>query len=604
VILKLWCFFVVVKLQTMSGEAGLEKLGIATGKHLKAALTTVEDPLSAIIEFQNVNGIDAESLKIALPFLDLHGVKRLSLHMSIFEAMQEKLLKRITDLASTNDADSGQKLEHLLDSSFPAIKNKYIRPVVMSCMKHLPNIKDEYLRTILEDKELYKESSVEVKRQIWEQNQVLFGEEVQPMLVQYLKEKEISLYSHDNPRMFFFSQSPKQRRQRDTLTQLVEMIGSKVKLYDMVLQFLRTLFLRTRNTHYCTLRVEILMAIHDLELNSICSKDPCHKFTWCVDACVREKSVNQSRAKELQGFLDSVKKGQEFVLGDLSMVLCDPYALHNVLQSIMKILQSCVNTDTLPRDSPELQLLCRMTALGLGAWDMIDSSHFRETRLDSSFFTKFLPYMVGLMADDQIRFFSAKIPGETVVPPTLPPDMYATWISQHPLASVVAMYYTLQCARMKDSLAVIQILPTLIHCENDRAYSDTFLHCLTSYLIHMKEEFHNEQFCTAVLDHFFLAKKESYKYAFLNFMPAASREHVVRHMLRLLIYVFDKMNPSRLEALMQELTHDNDLSDSVLAAIGVLKEKITNYEPEPEPIPETTDSPLMSVPAPTPAPHR
>lgn len=45
------------------------------------------------------------------------------------------------------------------------------------------------------------------------------------------------------------------------------MIGHSVKLYDMVLQFLRTLFLRTKNIHYCTLRAELLMALHDLEVS-------------------------------------------------------------------------------------------------------------------------------------------------------------------------------------------------------------------------------------------------------------------------------------------------------------------------------------------------
>ncbi|XP_035829574.1 negative elongation factor B [Aplysia californica] len=574
----------------MSGDTGLDKIGIATGKHLNIALTTSSEPLNAIQEFQNVNGIDAESLKIALPFLDLHGVKRLTLHNSIFEAIRDRLLKRVSELAASTDPESVQKLEALLDSSFPAIANRDMRPVVMAVMKHLPQVKDDYLKQLLEDKELYREASTEVKRQIWEHNQALFGDEVQPLLAQYLKEKEWSLYNHDSPKLSFFSPSPKQRRQKETLSQLIEMIGSNVKLYDMVLQFLRTLFLRTRNTHYCTLRVELLMAIHDLELNSICSKDPCHKFTWCVDACIREKAVNTWRSRELQGFLDSVKKGQEFVLGDLSMVLSDPYALNTILQSLMKILQNCVNTDTLPRDNPDLQLLCRMTALGLGAWEMIDSGNFKEPKLEASFFTKFLSYMVTLMAEDQIRFFTSKLPGELVVPPCLPPDMYATWISQHPLASMVAMYYTLQCARLRDSLAVTQILPTLIHCENDRAYSDTFLHCLTSYLIYMKDEFQNESFCRAVLDDFF--------------MPAVSREHVLRHLLRLLMYVHHRMPRARLDGIMEEVTADKDLSDSVRATVDIVRDKIANFEPASEPSPEKLDSPLMSVPAPTPAPHR
>lgn len=61
---------------------------------------------------------------------------------------------------------------------------------------------------------------------------------------------------------------------------LTQMIGKNVKLYDMVLQFLRTLFLRTRNVHYCTLRAELLMSLHDLDISEICSVDPCHKVSY------------------------------------------------------------------------------------------------------------------------------------------------------------------------------------------------------------------------------------------------------------------------------------------------------------------------------------
>lgn len=68
------------------------------------------------------------------------------------------------------------------------------------------------------------------------------------------------------------------------------MIGKNVKLYDMVLQFLRTLFLRTRNVHYCTLRAELLMSLHDLDISEICSVDPCHKVR--VQILVVNKAPN------------------------------------------------------------------------------------------------------------------------------------------------------------------------------------------------------------------------------------------------------------------------------------------------------------------------
>lgn len=42
-------------------------------------------------------------------------------------------------------------------------------------------------------------------------------------------------------------------------------------------------------------------------MQEIISVDPCHKFTWCLDACIREKNVDVKRSRELQGFLDSIK---------------------------------------------------------------------------------------------------------------------------------------------------------------------------------------------------------------------------------------------------------------------------------------------------------
>lgn len=203
----------------------------------------------------------------------------------------------------------------MLEKSFNVIKVDSLRPAIMCILKNLPKIKDSYLKQILDDKELYTEAATEVKRQIWEDNQALFGDEVSPLLSQYIREKENTLFNHENSQSTFFSHLPKTRRQGEVVQTLTNMVGKSVKLYDMVLQFLRTLFLRTRNMHYCTLRAELLMSLHDQEVNDICAVDPCHKFTWCVDACIREKFVDSKRARELQGFLDGIKRGQEFVLG-------------------------------------------------------------------------------------------------------------------------------------------------------------------------------------------------------------------------------------------------------------------------------------------------
>lgn len=140
----------------------------------------------------------------------------------------------------------------------------------------------------------------------------------------YIDMKESSLFDISTPQPVFFSSLPKTRRQADVVQELTKMIGRNIRLYDMVLQFLRTLFMRTRNVHYCMLRAELLMAVHDADIQEITSADPCHKFTWCLDACIRDRLVDTKRMRELHGFLDSMAGyHQQQVLGWVLIMFVD-----------------------------------------------------------------------------------------------------------------------------------------------------------------------------------------------------------------------------------------------------------------------------------------
>ena len=47
-------------------------------------------------------------------------------------------------------------------------------------------------------------------------------------------------------------------------------LGTNIRLYDMVLQFLRTFYIKTQNVYYCCMRNEILMCLHDNDLADVC----------------------------------------------------------------------------------------------------------------------------------------------------------------------------------------------------------------------------------------------------------------------------------------------------------------------------------------------
>uniref|UniRef100_A0A8C7J7L7 Negative elongation factor complex member B n=1 Tax=Oncorhynchus kisutch TaxID=8019 RepID=A0A8C7J7L7_ONCKI len=488
--------------------AGLPELGISNGEDLKETLTNCTEPLKAIDQFQTENGILLPTLQSALPFLDLHGTPRLEFHQSVFDELRDKLMERVATIAEGKDEDRYGKLKELLEKSFPLVKMPSIQPVVMQVLKHLPKVPEKKLKLVMADKELYKVCAVEVKRQIWQENQALFGDEVSPLLKQYIVAKEAALFSSDLSILHnFFSPSPKARRQGEVVLKLTQMIGKNVKLYDMVLQFLRTLFLRTRNVHYCTLRAELLMSLHDLDISEICSVDSCHKFTWCLDACIREKFVDAKRARELQGFLDGVKKGQEEVLGDLSMILCDPFSSNTLVLSTVRNLQELLSQDALPRDSPDLMLLLRMLSLGQGAWDMIDSQVFKEPRLELEVVTRFLPAMLSVLVDDYTFTVEQKLPCEektSLSYPTALPDNFNKYLQENRVACEMGLYYALHIAKQRNKNALQRLLPALVETYNDMASGDIFLHLLTAHLTLLSDEFGNEEFCSAVFDGFLL----------------------------------------------------------------------------------------------------
>merc|ERR1719511_366605 len=545
---------------------GLEEIGIPGRDYLKEALTSCTDPLKAIEDFQIENGILLPSLRPMLPLLDLHGLKRLDFHNSVLEDLREKLIAQIESVSNqdrNNPKERERKLKELLTKSFPVIKIKQLRPVVMCVLKNLSYIEDRYLRVLVRDKELYQDCDIVIKRHLWRDNQSLFGDEVSPHLSQYIKEKEAILYSNSSentnsvglmspptPSIVstsggFFSLSPKARRQGTVIQKLSEMIGSNVKLYDMTLQFLRTLFLRTRNVHYCTLRSELLMALHDREVQDVISVDPCHKFTWCLDACIRERNVDVKRSRELQGFLDAIRRGQEQVLGDLSMTLCDPFAINFLATAVMKIMNHQVANDALPRDNAILHLLLRMLGLGLSAWDMIDTQEFMEPKVDPQLITKFIPALMSLIVDDQVRSLNSKLPVDEresaiaiIEHSGPPPDAFQAFIEENTVAATLAMHYTLQTAKNKDRTGVMRVLGILANSVKGHPFEDVFLHCLITELIRMRDEFDAEDFCTVIFDEFFFTLLGS--------------DNVIRHLLRLLWFVHAKIsNSTRLDNLMK-----------------------------------------------------
>lgn len=425
----------------------LEKSLFLGQQHLRNKLKNAKDPLKAIEEFQLAKGILLPSLRPMLPLLDLHGVRRLDFHQSVLEELKERLKHQTEMLGKSESKEDHRRLQELLVRSFVFIKIPTLQPVVMAVLKNVNNLDGKILNMLISDKNIYKACDVSVKRQIWLDFQSMFGDEVSPLLQQYIQDKGKQLsdvLDIDSP---FYSITPRQRRQNKIVQELAEMVGDNVRLYETIMQFLRTLFLKTKNVHYCSLRAELLMALHDKDVQDITTMDQTHKFVWCLDACIREQTIDPKRSRELQTFLETIKSGQEHILADISMILCDPYAIHFLATSAFKIISSLITNQALPRSNPALVLILRCLNLGLHSWDIINSSVYREPRLDVKIFTKFLPTMMTIIVDDTIRGLSMKesVEGRELAVAIIehsgpPPDSFQKFIEKDRLAAVLARH--------------------------------------------------------------------------------------------------------------------------------------------------------------------
>jgi negative elongation factor B len=577
----------------------LQEFGIPGPDLLRDSLTTCSDPLTAIAEFQDDNGILLPSLRPMLPLLDLHGVRRLDFHTSVREELKDHLLKRINELGRKDvppatKAENEKKLVEMLNKYFPVIRVITLQPVVMAILKNMDQVDDKFLKQLTNEKSLYEKCDVVVKRQIWQQHQGLFGDEVSPLLSQYIKYKESLLLKHEDVTAAFFLLTPRQRRQNETIQQLVQMVGKNVLLYDTILQFLRTLFLRTKNVHYCTLRVELLMALHDAEVQDITAMDPCHKFTWCLDACIREQDIDSKRSRELQTFLDSVRKGQEQVLGDLSMTLCDHYAVNFLSAFAIKTLTSMTHSESLARENTNLHLVLRMLNLGLHSWHILNTQNYKEPVLDPTLLTKFIPTLMSLMVDDQVRALNNKLPPDvresalTIIEHSgPPPDSFVTTISDDPVAALLAIYYTIFVCSKKDKQAITRILGCMTTSFENKAYDNTFLHLLVSHLIPIADEFAVEKFCTVVLDDFFSS--------------GLLIKNTAHHLMKLVLHAVKFIPMTRTEIIVKTLMScslENELSQNLRSE---LQDRISQLLLE-ESLPDEADKSANDFPIPVPTP--
>eukprot|EP01112_Ceratiomyxa_fruticulosa_P015274 TRINITY_DN4466_c1_g1_i1.p1 TRINITY_DN4466_c1_g1~~TRINITY_DN4466_c1_g1_i1.p1 ORF type:complete len:612 (-),score=116.17 TRINITY_DN4466_c1_g1_i1:71-1906(-) len=453
-------------------------IGNIGADHIVRSLSQTTNPFQTIEKFQKEYMFGKENALPALSLLDLHNVPRAEVYLRILERLKLNLLKQIE---TTHD---DKNLEALLEQTFPYISFEELRAVPFAIMKQMPEVPPRFLRKLIDTK-LYEHCPIEVKRQMWLMDESLFRTKVDTLLNDYIKSvsgEGSGSWMQPNDLFEIISSETtllpaKRRESSEVLKELIHFVGKSVALYNMILHFFRTLFVSNKKPALCNLRADFLMALHDANVSEIYELDPCHKFAWTLDACVRDSVVEIRRIRELQTFFSTVSSTDP-IIGDLAMITANPFTSHMLVRTAFATLVTVVQKEAIPKDDETLNYVTWLLSISLQAHSMIQTQNFSLPKQTKEISQTLYPLLAFKIMDDQSRK-----PNQP--PEELDPELEMMFRSNN-IARKIILYYILTRVAQRDLLAVEQLIHFILNM-NDISDDLDFFQSLVTQVINCKD---------------------------------------------------------------------------------------------------------------------
>ncbi|KAM3726311.1 Negative elongation factor [Dirofilaria immitis] len=560
----------------------LENQNIDGSRRLRHLLMTCADPIETIKNFQERNSIKLPALNPALRLLDLHNIRRTEFHEEAANDISDLLLAKIKDLGSTGTIESVQLLEKQLEKSFKLYRVPSIRPFVLETLRQLPKAPDRYLKVIVTDREFYDSCAVTVRQQIWLKNDSLYMDAIVPVIDSYIDEKQKVMQTVDqSPTNYFTCETTKSRRQWPQILELMAMVGQQELLYRRLNNVIRERFLKSGDATYCSLRMELVMSAHDLNIESVIRSDPCHDLAWCLDACVRDKHLDAQQTNKLKNILDSMKKIKSEIIGDLAMIAGDAHVIHFLCSMAVKVLRDSAlhATGHLPRELIPLQLLLRLLSFGASAHSVLSTNDVTVLQnVDTLVFTKFLASFTTLIVEDVIRYELNRAPDEIIDENPAsdflsdPSEEMLSFLKTDVTCALLWIHYFLDVLpskrRVSDLPGIMRYLKALPRLKYKIAFCDPWIHLVIHRLLQSTPFDHllsTEQVSCFIIEEYLLKGLDRY--------PG-----VKYHLLRILHLLWSSIGDFRCRLILDKIAPEKLFESSDLDVEIDLKRYTQEYQ--------------------------
>ncbi|KAJ1752843.1 hypothetical protein LPJ78_000962 [Coemansia sp. RSA 989] len=166
------------------------------------------------------------------------------------------------------------------------------------------------------------------------------------------------------------------RRKNSALLGLSAAIGTDLRLYMQTLGVIRDLFLELNDPALGTLRLDLVMVMHENDIGKLVNDDVCYGLAWPLDACIIKQHMDEHQVQELQSYFDKFDN-ESMPYGEISLILSSPYARNILAQHVLSILEKIAPISAVSQRYKELTFPRAMLTMGLSARDLIQQDHPR-----------------------------------------------------------------------------------------------------------------------------------------------------------------------------------------------------------------------------------
>ncbi|KAJ1763095.1 hypothetical protein LPJ58_000156 [Coemansia sp. RSA 1591] len=346
--------------QPLVGDAGKESI-----KHAMS----MGNPQQAIADYRAANSLDLPAADAVYALLDSMGVTRHSVHSTALVAASSAAINHIQNNPLSNDKHMTllEHIRHYMD--FPQLQQLPLQ--LLDIQPRM--IPFDICEKICKSPRLYESCNTNIKRVLWQQNTDLFRQHMFPLIQSYADSEDLLWMSREmttNAVMKFTSR----RRKNKSLLDISAAIGADLRLYMQTLGMIRELFLETNNPAFGTLRLDLVMLMHENDVSDIIGDDICHGLAWPLDACITKQLMDDRRVQELQSYFDRFNN-ENMPYGEISLILSSPYSRHVLAQYVLSILEAIAPESAVSQRYKELKFPRVLLTMGLSAQELIQQDH-------------------------------------------------------------------------------------------------------------------------------------------------------------------------------------------------------------------------------------